>query len=380
MINWLRKPRTWAWLAGLFVLLVVGMAGLTGVLLRQQLAPLQATPVQLENGARLSVQELRGGWFSTRAILNLDWPLDRQRRLVLRVANDIGHGPFPGDRLANLDLRPAVLTDHLQLLGLEERHSDQQQALPAVFSGDVRLSYLGSLQADLQAATPKLPMGVWQLAVSNLQLAVVASLDSLALQLTAQQLELQQGGAPLLRLTGVEQQVQFAGDATTASLALHAAVRELALWGQPVGQLSQQLTAAGVSPAAVAQAFAGQTQAWASALPPASHVQGTLLALSNADGSSGMQLDKAVGAQPLKVQANLSRTMFLSALEHNAALRGQGQTIARQQALQFYGFVSQPLLQTGLFASSEGGLQAELELDERGLRSTLPTSFLSQNR
>ncbi|MBF7729666.1 DUF945 family protein [Pseudomonas sp. N040] len=379
MLNWLRKPRTWAWLAGLFVLLVVGVAGLTGVLLRQQLAPLQATPVQLENGARLSVQELHGGWFSTRAILRLDWPLDAGRQLVLRVANDIGHGPFPADRLAQFDLRPALLTDRLRLLDLQEHHSEQQQALPAEFSGNLRLSYLGHLQTDLQGATPRLPLGVWQLAVSDLQLAVDASLDSLDLQLTTQQFELQQGGAPLLRLTGVEQQVQLDGDATTAALALQLSAGELALWGQPVGQLSQQLTAEGVSLAAVAQAFAGQTQAWATALPPASHVQGTLLALSNADGRSGMQLDKAVGPQPLTVKANLSRTMFLGALEDNAALRGQGQTIARQQAMQFYGFVSQPLLQTGLFASSADGLRAELELDERGLRSTLPTTFLSQN-
>ena len=72
--------------------------------------------------------------------------------------------------------------------------------------------------------------------------------------------------------------------------------------------------------------------------------------------------------------------MFLGAVENNAALRGQGQTIARQQALQLYGFVSQPLLQTGLFASREQGLQAELELDANGLRSTLPTTLLSQTR
>ncbi|HWR79248.1 MAG TPA: hypothetical protein VN303_03510, partial [Pseudomonas sp.] len=69
MLVWLRKPRTWAWLAGLFILLVVGVAGLTGLLLRQQLAPLQETPLLLENGARLQVEELQGDWFGTRAVL-----------------------------------------------------------------------------------------------------------------------------------------------------------------------------------------------------------------------------------------------------------------------------------------------------------------------
>ncbi len=380
MIAWLRKPRTWAWLAGLFILLVVGVAGLTGLLLRQQLAPLQVTPLLLENGARLQVEELQAGWFGTRTVLRLDWPLDRERQLVLRVANAIGHGPFPRDRLAEFDLRPAVLSDRLQLLGLTEQRGKQQQALPAQLSGNLRLSYLGHLQSGLQGTVAKLPLGVWQLALDDLQLALDASLDSLNLQLTAQKLELLQGGAPLLRLSGLEQQLRLDGDATTATLGLQAAASELALWDQPVGRLGQQLTADGVGFAALAEALAGQTGAWATALPPTSRVQGSVLVVDNQDGSSWLRLEKAQGLQPLRVSAQLSRPMFLGAVENNAVLRGQGQTIARQQALQLYGFVSQPLLQTGLFASSEQGLQAELELDANGLRSTLPTTLLSQRR
>lgn len=380
MRGWWRKPRVGAWLAGVFVLLVVGVAGLTGLFLRQQLAPLQATPLLLGNGAKLSVEALHGGWFGTRAVLRLDWPQAAGRTLVLRLANDIGHGPFPVDRLGRLDLRPAALSDRVQLLSLEEQHGAQQQPLPAELSGDLRLSYLGRLQTDLQGATPKLPLGVWQLVVNNLHVVVDGALDSLDIRLTAEQLELQQGDAPLLRLTGVEQQLQFDGDATAAALELRAAVGELALWGQPVGQLSQQLTVEGVALASVSEALSGQSQAWATALPPASRVQGSVLALDNPNGSSWLRLDKPQGAQPLRVNAQLSRPMFLAALESNAALRGQGPAIARQQALQFYAFVSQPLLQTGLFASSKDGLRAELELDAGGLRSTLPTSLLSQTR
>lgn len=380
MLAWLRKPRTWAWLAGVFILLVVGLPGVTGLLLRQQLAPLQVSPLLLENGARLQVEELQADWFSTRTVLRLDWPLSHERQLVVRVANHISHGPLPWDRLAQFDLRPAALTDQLQLLGLEERRGEQQRALAAEFSGDLRLSYLAHLQTDVQGTLPKLPLGVWQLAVKNLQLAVDASPDSLNLQLQAEHFELQQGDAPLLRLKGVEQQVQLDGDATEARLALHAAVSELALWDQPVGQLSQQLTAAGVSLAAMSKALAGEKQAWATALPPASRVQGTLLSLSNADGSSGLQLDKPAGAQPLQVQANLSRTMFLAALEHNASLQRQGEAIARQQAMQFYGFISQPLLQSGLFLADEQGLSLSLEVDANGIRSKLPTTLLSQSQ
>lgn len=244
---WLRKPRTWAWLAGVFILLVVGVAGLTGLLLRQQLAPLQVTPLLLENGARLQVEELQAGWFGTRTVLRLDWPLDRERQLVLRVANAIGHGPFPGTGWPEFDLRPAVLSDRLQLLGLTEQRGKQQQALPAQLSGNLRLSYLGHLQSGLQGTVAKLPLGVWQLALDDLQLALDASLDSLDLQLQAQQLELLQGGAPLLRLSGLEQQLRLDGDATTATLGLQAAASELALWDQPVGRLGQQLTADGVA-------------------------------------------------------------------------------------------------------------------------------------
>jgi hypothetical protein len=197
----------------------------------------------------------------------------------------------------------------------------------------------------------------------------------LDLQLSADQLALLQGGAPLLRLTGVTQQLQLAGD---TALALQTSVDELALWGQPVGQFSQQLSAQGVSLAAVSQALAGETQAWASALPADSRVQGRLLSLTNADGSSGLQLDKPMGAQPLKAQANLSKDMFLAALERNAALQQQGPAIARQQALQLFAIVSQPLLQTGLFLADEQGLSMALEIDAGGVRSTLPTRFVSQ--
>ncbi|SDU12030.1 protein of unknown function [Pseudomonas pohangensis] len=375
MISRLRKPRTWAWLIAICVLLAVGIAGLGGWLLRQQLAPLQSEPLVLENAARVQVEELQAGWFDTQVVLRLDWPLDTGRQLRVRLANDISHGPFPRDRLANFDLRPALLSDRVQLLDLQEQRGDQAQALPAQLSADLRLSLLGHLQADLQAATPKLPLGVWQLSSPGLQLRVDASTDSLDLQLEAGQLALLQGGAPLLRLTGVAQQVQLAGD---TALALQGSVDELALWGQPLGQFSQQFSATGVSLAAVSQALAGQPQAWLSALPPDSRVQGSLLSLVNADGSSGLQLDKAVGAGPLKVQANLSKAMFLTALERNTALQQQGQGIARQQALKLYAMVSQPLLQTGLFLADEQGLALDLQIDAGVVRSNLPTRFVSQ--
>ena len=86
---WLRKPRTWAWLAGVFILLVVGIAGLTGVLLRHQLAPLQSAPLVLENGARLQVDELHGGWFTTQAILRLEQALGSGEPLI-GDRNDLG--------------------------------------------------------------------------------------------------------------------------------------------------------------------------------------------------------------------------------------------------------------------------------------------------
>jgi len=375
MISRLRKPRTWAWLIAGCGLLAIGSAGLGGLLLRQQLAPLQSEPLLLENGARVGVEALHGGWFDTQVVLRLDWPLDTGRQLRARLVNDISHGPFPRDRLANFDLRPALLSDRVQLLELQELHGDQAQALPAQLSADLRLSLLGHLQADLQAATPKLPLGVWQLSSPGLQLRVDASTDSLDLQLEAGQLALLQGGAPLLRLTGVAQQVQLAGD---TALALQGTVDELALWGQPLGQFSQQFSATGVSLAAVSQALAGQPQAWISALPPDSRVQGTLLSLVNGDGSSGMQMDKAVGAGPLKVQAHLSKAMFLAALERNAALQQQGQGIARQQALKLYAMASQPLLQTGLFLADEQGLALDLQIDAGVVRSNLPTRFVSQ--
>jgi hypothetical protein len=375
MISRLRKPRTWAWLIAGCGLLAIGSAGLGGLLLRQQLAPLQSEPLLLESGTRVGVEALHGGWFDTQVILRLDWPMDTGRQLRARLVNDISHGPFPRDRLANFDLRPALLSDRVQLLDLQEQRGDQSQALPAQLSADLRLSLLGHLQADLQAATPKLPLGVWQLSSPGLQLRVDASTDSLDLQLEAGQLALLQGGAPLLRLTGVAQQVQLAGD---TALALQGTVDELALWGQPLGQFSQQFSATGVSLAAVSQALAGQPQAWISALPPDSRVQGTLLSLVNGDGSSGMQMDKAVGAGPLKVQAHLSKAMFLAALERNAALQQQGQGIARQQALKLYAMASQPLLQTGLFLADEQGLALDLQIDAGVVRSNLPTRFVSQ--
>ncbi|HWR79249.1 MAG TPA: DUF945 family protein [Pseudomonas sp.] len=108
MLAWLGKPKTWAWIAGSLVILAVGIAGLTGVLLRHELAPLQSTPLVLDNGAHLQVEALHGGWFSTQVTLRMEWPLGNQRQLVLRLANEIGHGPFPLDRLARFDLRPAI--------------------------------------------------------------------------------------------------------------------------------------------------------------------------------------------------------------------------------------------------------------------------------
>lgn len=375
MLAGLRKPKTWAWLAGWFVFLVVGIAGLTGVLLRHELAALQNTPLQLTNGSRLHVEEVQGGWFITQVTLRMEWSLGNQRQLVLRLANDIAHGPFPLDRLARFDLRPAALTDRLNLLELQEQRNGELRALPASFSSDLRLSYFGRLQAQVQADLPALPLGVWQLSASALQVQVDATSDSLDLQLQANQLALLQGGAPLLRLSGMTHQLQLAGD---SRLALQGTVDELALWDQPVGQLSQLLSAQGVSLAAVSQALAGQPQAWASALPAESRVQGRLLTLANTDGSSGLQLDKAPGDGPLKVQANLSQAMFMAAIERNAALQRQGQGIAQQQAQQLFAMVSQPLLQTGLFLADEQGLSMALEIDAGGVRSTLPTRFVSQ--
>ena len=372
MLAWLGKANTWAWIAGSLVFLAVGIAGLTGVLLRHELAPLQSTPLVLDNGAHLQVEALHGGWFSTQVTLRMEWPLGNQRQLVLRLANDIGHGPFPLDRLARFDLRPAALTDRLSLLELRESRRGQ---LPASFSSDLRLSYFGHLQAQVQADLPELPLGVWQLSASALQLQVDAASNALDLQLAANQLALLQGGAPLLRLSGVTQQVQLAGD---TALALQGSVNELALWDQPVGQLGQQLSAQGVSLAAVAQALAGEPNAWASALPAESQVEGKLLSVVNADGSSALQLDKAPGAGPLKVQANLSRPMFMAAIERNSALQQQGQAIAQQQSQQLFAMVSQPLLQSGLFVVDEQGLSMALEIDAGGVRSTLPSRFVSQ--
>jgi uncharacterized protein YdgA (DUF945 family) len=413
MLSSLRKPRTWAWLIGICGLLVVGIAGLGGLLLRQQLVPLQTNPLLLENGARVQVEELHGGWFSTQVILRLDWPLDAERQLSVRLANDIGHGPLPRDRLANFDLRPALLTDRVQLLSLEQLRGEQQQLLPAQFNADLRVSYLGRLQAVLQADTPKLPLGGWQLAATGLQLAIDGTSDAVDLQLQAQsvqlqpdavvavqtvtlraprlnlqaaqlssqpngeltlaaeQIEMQQGGAPLVRLTDFDQRSSLHDNAVELT-----AASQLALWDQPLGQLKQNVQAEGLDWPALLQALGGQTQAWATALPAASRVQGELLALENAVGSSLLRLEKATGEQPLHITARLSRPMFFAALESNAALQLQGATIAHQQALQLYGFVSQPLLQTGLFQSSKAGLLAELELDGNGLRSTLPTTFL----
>jgi uncharacterized protein YdgA (DUF945 family) len=416
MLSSLRKPRTWAWLAGICGLLVVGIAGLGGLLLRQQLAALQSAPMTLDNGARIAVEEVHGGWFATQAILRLDWPLDTERQLSVRLANDINHGPFPRDLLANFDLRPALLTDRVQLLSLEQLRGEQQQLLPAQFNADLRVSYLGRLQAVLQADTPKLPLGGWQLAATGLQLAIDGTSDAVDLQLQAQsvqlqpdavvavqtvtlraprlnlqaaqlssqpngeltlaaeQIEMQQGGAPLLRLAGFDQRSTLLNNATELTMD-----SQLALWDQPVGQLKQSVQAEGLDWPALLQALGGQPQAWAMALPAASRVQGEMLALENAVGSSLLRLEKTAGEQPLHITARLSRPMFFAALESNVALKQQGAAIARQQALQLYGFVSQPLLQTGLFQSSEAGLLAELELDGNGLRSTLPTTFLSQH-
>ena len=417
MLSSLCKPRTWAWLIGICGLLIVGSAGLGGLLLRHQLAALQSAPVTLDNAAQIAVEEVHGGWFDTQAILRLDWPLNAGRQLSVRLANDISHGPFPLDRLVNFDLRPALLSDRVQLLNLEQRSAEQQQLLPAQISADLRVSYLGLLQAEVQADTPKLPLGGWQLAAAGLQLAIDGTSDAVDLQLQAQsiqlqpdaavavqtvtlraprlnlqaaqfssqpngeltlaaeQIELQQGGAPLLKLTDFDQRSKLLNNAT--ELTMHS---QLALWDQPVGQLKQNVQTEGLDWATLLQALGGQTEDWTAALPPASFVQGELLALENADGSSLVKLEKATGEQPLHITARLSRPMFFAALENNAALQQQGATIAHQQALQLYGFVSQPLLQTGLFQSSEAGLLAELELDGNGLRSTLPTTFLSQNR
>jgi hypothetical protein len=98
----------------------------------------------------------------------------------------------------------------------------------------------------------------------------------------------------------------------------------------------------------------------------------------NADGSSALQLDKAPGAGPLKVQANLSRPMFMAAIERNSALQQQGQAIAQQQSQQLFAMVSQPLLKSGLFVVDEQGLSMALEIDAGGVRSTLPSRFVSQ--
>jgi len=382
MIDRLRKPRSWVWLGGALLLLVFGIAGLSGLLLRQQLAPLQNAPLLLDNGARIQVEELHGNWFSTQAIVRLDWPLDGDRHLLLRLAGDFSHGPLPWQRLAQFDLRPAGLAGHLQLLSLDEARGKQQQVLAARFDADLRVTYLGQLQTALKVDIEQLPMGVWQLAAQGLQLELemAASAAEGRLQLSAERLELRQGGAPLLRLRGVEQQGQLDAGAAGAKLDLQTVVNELALWDQPLGQLSQSVQAEGVGLTALLQALGGQTQAWTEALPAASQIQGTLLTLDNHDGNSLLRLDKLAGSQPLQITAQLSRPMFLAAVENNAALQAQGEGIARQQALQMYGFVSQPLLQTGLFQSSDAGLRAELELDAAGLRSTLPTSFLSQNR
>ena len=417
MLSSLRKPRTWAWLIGICGLLIVGIAGLGGLLLRHQLAALQSAPMTLDNGARIAVEELHGGWFDTQAILHLDWPLDAERQLSVRLANDISHGPFPLDRLVNLDLRPSLLSDRVYLLNLEQRSAEQQPLLPTQISADLRVSYLGRLQAVLQADTPKLPLGGWQLAAAGLQLVIDGTSDAVDLQLQAQsiqlqpdaavavqtvtltaprlnlqaaqlssqpngeltiaaeQIEMQQGGAPLLRLTDFDQRSTLLNNATEMTMN-----SQLALWNQPVGQLKQSVQAEGLDWAALLQALGGQTEAWTAALPAASFVQGELLVLENADGTSLLRLEKTAGEQPLHITARLSRPMFFAALENNAALQQQGATIARQQALQLYGFVSQPLLQTGLFQSSEAGLLAELELDGNGLLSTLPTTFFSQNR
>lgn len=421
MIKRLRKPRTWGFLAGVCGVLVVGMAGLTGLLLRQQLAPLQTRPLVLDNGARLGVEALHAGWFATRVNLRLAWPLDTERQLVLHLANDIGHGPLPWVRLANLQLLPVALADRLRLLSLEVLQGERSQALPAQFAGNLYVSYLGRLQAVLNADLQKVPLGSWQLAVEGLQLKAEGTMQALQLQLQAQGIQLQpdlpvapvtvalqalhinlqaaqlstypqgrlalsveqvdvrQGGAALLELTELNQHVRLHSDEAGAALTLQASAQALALWGQTVGPLSQALTAEGVGLTALLQAMGGQAQAWAAALPPASRVQGAVLALESADGRSQLSLEKTKGQQPLHVSVNLSKPMFVAALESNAALRLQGQRIARQQALQLYGFVSQPLLQTGLFLSGEQGLQAELALDADGLRSTLPTTFLSQH-
>jgi uncharacterized protein YdgA (DUF945 family) len=415
MLSSLRKPRTWAWLIGICGLLIVGIAGLGGLLLRHQLSALQNDPMTLDNGARIAVEEVHGGWFGTQAILRLDWPLNAERQLSVRLVNDISHGPFPWDRLAKFDLRPALLSDRVQLLSLEQHSAEQQQMLPAQANAELRVSYLGRLQAVLQADTLKLPLGGWKLAAAGLQLAIDGTSDAVDLQLQAQgiqlqpdaavavqtvtlraprlslqaaqlssqphgeltlaaeQIEVQQGAAPLLRLTGFDQHSTLINNAV--ELTMHS---QLTLWDQPVGLLKQSVQAEGLDWAALLQALGGQTQAWTTALPAASSVQGELLALENADGRSLLRLEKVTGEQPLQITARLSRPMFFVAMESNAALKQQGATIAHQQALQLYGFVSQPLLQTGLFQSSEAGLLAELELGGNGLRSTLPTTFLSQ--
>jgi len=382
VIGWLGKPRSWAWLGGALLVLVIGIAGLSGLVLRQQLAPLQSAPLLLDNGARVQVEALHGNWFSTQAVVRLDWPLDSQRQLLLRLAGNFSHGPLPWQRLAQFDLRPAAFAGHLQLLSLDEARGEQLQALAASFDADLRVTYPGHLQTALKADIEQLPMGVWQLAAQGLQLELemAASAAEGRLQLSAERLELRQGGAPLLRLRGIEQQGQLDTGAAGAKLALQAVVNELALWDQPLGQLSQNLQAEGIGLQPLLQALGGQTQAWAEALPAASEVQGTLLELENHHGNSQLRLDKPVGPQPLQIQAQLSRPMFLAAVENNAALQSQGSGIARQQALQLYAMVSQPLLQTGLFQSSDTGLRAELELDAAGLRSNLPTTFLSQKR
>ena len=382
MIGWLGKPRSWAWLGGALLVLVIGIAGLSGLVLRQQLAPLQSAPLLLDNGARVQVEALHGNWFSTQAVVRLDWPLDGHRQLLLRLAGDFSHGPLPWQRLTQFDLRPAALAGHLQLLSLDEARGEQLQALVARLDADLRVSYPGQLQTALKADIEQLPMGVWQLAAQGLQLELemAASAAEGRLQLSAERLELRQGGAPLLRLRGIEQQGQLDTGAAGAKLALQTVVNELALWDQPLGQLSQNLQAEGIGLQPLLQALGGQTQAWAEALPAASEVQGTLLELENHHGNSQLRLDKPVGPQPLQIQAQLSRPMFLAAVENNAALQSQGSGIARQQALQLYAMVSQPLLQSGLFLSSDAGQRAELELDAAGLRSNLPTTFLGQKR